>query len=322
MTAQTCDQCGASVAADEQFCPTCGAFVDPMTHPPAASGRGRRNGSSEFEEFELGAPPPSEIPPTQVIPRSEVPCPSCGASNPAGNRHCEECGARLSQGPLPTAPRPAVQASAGVRAAFAISALLFGVVLLALLFSLFRGGDNETSTTDPVAAETTSTVAEIDVIPILRAECNLQGISGFVCGNLIGGSNQEYQVVWQDLEEGEKIIIKLTFREPMHVTRIDWTNISDTTRFARNYRARGIVINSDGILQPQPAEIPNEAGTHQIRFAALDATSIEITIETAWPPQVTEGDVFRELAIDEIQVLGRPSISGTDTEETTTTPAG
>ena len=30
MVTQTCEQCGATVAADEQFCPNCGGFIDPM----------------------------------------------------------------------------------------------------------------------------------------------------------------------------------------------------------------------------------------------------------------------------------------------------
>jgi len=60
VASRKCDHCGASVAADEQFCPNCGSFLDPLEPKPA---RGRENvisvsSDGNYEEFELGAPPP------------------------------------------------------------------------------------------------------------------------------------------------------------------------------------------------------------------------------------------------------------------------
>ena len=64
-----------------------------------------------FEPFELdekppeGAPEPAaETPAPLVDDAPMVACPSCGTANPAHNRHCESCGARIAQGPLPVAP--------------------------------------------------------------------------------------------------------------------------------------------------------------------------------------------------------------------------
>src|SRR5690606_15201248 len=115
MARHVCPNCGATVTGDEQFCPTCGTFMGYDDEP---------TGEDEYERFELGAAPP---------PREPTICPSCGAANAPGNRHCEECGARLSQGPLPAAPRPAVQATAGVRAVIAIGGPLLGAANIALL---------------------------------------------------------------------------------------------------------------------------------------------------------------------------------------------
>ncbi len=76
-----------------------------------------------FEPFELedGPPPPGSEPPqpaqpvateaTPSAPVEQVPCPSCGAYNPAYNRHCEQCGARLTKEALPVAPAPMVRAT-------------------------------------------------------------------------------------------------------------------------------------------------------------------------------------------------------------------
>ena len=56
MVSQTCNHCGANVADDEQFCPNCGSFIDPMA-PPAPdrvwrSYFGQVDGN--YEEFSLG----------------------------------------------------------------------------------------------------------------------------------------------------------------------------------------------------------------------------------------------------------------------------
>ena len=115
-----------------------------------------------YEEFNLDNPPRDESPRKKAVSeRGDVSCPSCGASNPPSNRHCQECGARLKQGPLPTAPRPAVQATAGVRAALAISALLFGVVVIAILFNVFSGEDTPSSTTVVASSSTSGSVQQI-----------------------------------------------------------------------------------------------------------------------------------------------------------------
>jgi hypothetical protein len=297
------------VPSDEQFCPSCGTFLDPLTAPPTPRRDNVISVSSDgnYEEFDLSASPPDE--PAEQPARSpgvEVTCPSCGASNPSTNRHCQECGARIRQGPLPTAPRPAVQATAGVRAALAISALLFAVVVVALLFNVFNGSGGETTTTVTADATTTlGTSAEIQPIEVISVECVPPGIGAFVCENLISGTEDEYQVTYEELEEGEKVVITLIFREPMTVTRIDWSNLSDETQFRRNYRARGITIAAQGNPQAIPVELEDEPGLQTIAFAAVETTEVVITVESAYLAELVDGNSFRELAIQEIAVFGR-----------------
>lgn len=310
MASRRCDQCGATVAADEQFCPECGSFIDPLSpgKPPRGDNVISVNSDGNYEEFELGSGPPPEGSATVTeMPGRTLTCPSCGAANPRNNRHCQECGARLSQGPLPTAPRPAVQATAGVRAALSISALLFGVVVVALLFNIFNGGAAPTDTTVPGTSTTSVTVAELGPIDILDAECTPPGIGAFVCENLVSGTDAEYQVAWEELAEGESVKIRLTFRQPMVVQRIDWKNLSDPVRFKQNYRARGIVIDAQNALQSFTRELEDTPGTQSIPYAAVDANWIEITILSEYLAETVDGNVFRELAINEITVIGRPA---------------
>lgn len=310
MASRKCDQCGATVPADEQFCPTCGSFIDPLVPEPAVRRDNIISVTSDgnYEEFNLDNPPRDASPrDTGGSDRGGVSCPSCGASNPPSNRHCQECGARLRQGPLPTAPRPAVQATAGVRAALAISALLFGVVVIAILFNVFSGEETVTSTTEVASSSTLTTSADLAPIDVLSVECLPPGIGSFICENLTSGSDAEYQVNFEEIAEGENIVIRLTFVQGMSITRIDWSNLTDPVRFKQNYRAHGIVVNAEEALTPVQFQLDDTPGTTEIDFAAMDADWIEITIETAYIAEVQEGNVFTELAIDEITVIGRPT---------------
>jgi len=328
VASRKCEQCGAAVAADEQFCPNCGSFIDPLTSGPAprADNVISVNSDGNYEEFELGAPPPpsERSRSRQSTTSREVTCPSCVAVNPANNRHCQECGARLSQGPLPTAPRPAVQATAGVRAALAISALLIAVVVIALLFNIFNGDGDVTSTTAGTDVTTITSIQELAPIDILLVECSQEGIGAFVCENLISDTEAEYQFTYEGIPEGEPITIRLTFNQPMVVQRIDWVNLEDPVKFKRNYRARGIVIEADDSLQPTPLQLEDVPGSQTIAYAAIDTNTIDITIESDYPAEVVEDNVFREMAIQEIRIIGRPAVttSTADTGTTATTTPG
>jgi len=314
VVSQTCKHCGAIVAADEQFCPKCGSFIDPMV-PATAPTSGKVisvSSDGNYEEFSLDTEPPGDSDTEEASqPPSggkSVHCPSCNAINPTSNRHCQECGARLSQGPLPTAPRPAVQATAGVRAALAISGLLFVVIVVALIFNFFSGDGSASDTTVGSTTTTQPIITEPAVIGILDQECSPEGLGSFTCSNLVSGSNAEYQVNWEEIELDEgNVTIKLIFRQPIIVTRIDWTNITDPARFRRNYRARGLTIDAQGSLTQVPHTLEDTPGIQIVNYAAVNANWIEITIQSAYQAEVVDGNVFRELAIDEITIWGRPA---------------
>ncbi|MCI0425994.1 MAG: hypothetical protein L0Z47_09140 [Actinobacteria bacterium] len=315
MVSRTCEQCGSTVAADEQFCPQCGAFMDPLAPTRAPSRRPSPNvisvtsDGTNYEEFSLDQPP-VEPGPTRTTNGDNIECPSCHTPNPATNLHCQNCGARLRQGPLPTAPRPAVQATAGVRAALAISGLLLVVILVALVFNVFDGNQTASSTT--VASPTTSTPAQTENNPIevIRVDCDPVGLGSFACSNLIAGEGSEFQVNWEELEAAnETLTITLYFREPMTVSFIEWSNISDQLRFSQNHRARGLLLNSDNQVSEWVWELENTPGLQIIDYAALEATWIEITITSTHRAEVSEGNVFSEIAIDEIIPWGRPALT-------------
>jgi hypothetical protein len=196
-----------------------------------------------------------------------------------------------------------------VRAALAISALLFGVVVIALIFNVFNGGPEATASTTTAPSATSTSIAELAPVDVLDVECNQEGVGSFVCDNLIDGGEAEYQFDYEAVPEGE---------------RIDWINLEDATRLKRNYRARGIVIEADNSLQPVLVQLEDLAGSQPVAFAALDATSIQITIESDYPAEVVDDERFTEMAIQEIRVIGRPGsvTNGTSGTTPTTVPGG
>ncbi len=320
LTRHICNNCGATVV-DEEFCPTCGAWIDPLAedHRPPVDEEG-------FEEFTLDdGPPPADdwtADPHVVVPRQEVTCPSCGSPNPATNRHCEECGARLSQGPLPVAPRPAVQATAGVRALMAISALILVVVVVALVFNLVSGdGAAETSTTLAAEVSTTTTTLAPQPIEVLSVSCSPEGLASFRCENLVNDREGEWQVNWEKLAPDEDVTIKLIFNEPMVIRGLIWENLDDGDRFYQNYRAKSVLAQAKGEAAI-PINLEDAPGPQSVPYASIRALELTLTITEAYPAEVRNDKVFTELAIKGITVLGRPAGSITTTTSSTPTTAG
>lgn len=310
MAQRVCESCGSPVE-DEEFCPECGAWIDPLR-----SGRA----PGDEEEFSLGEPPAfdrfetSDVPPSPG-PRPDVRCASCSALNPATNRHCEACGARLAQGALPVAPRPAVQATAGVRAAIATGAVLFVVVIVAVLFNIFTGE----STTDTTLAttDTTAPTPETVQVDVLDARCSVTGISGFGCGNLVDGTDSEYQITWDDVPAGEPVTVSLVFVEPTVVKSIEWQNLPEGDRFYQNYRASSVSVQAGPSAPAIPIQLDDRPGAQVHLYATQPTLELTITITNTYLPQERNGQIFTELAVGEIRVFGYPS-SATTTPPTTT----
>jgi hypothetical protein len=317
MARHVCSNCGATVV-DEEFCPSCGNWIDTIADSKKAP--------EEYEEFNLGEAPSNGGGKMTAV-RESIICPSCGAPNPGDNRHCEECGARLMRGPLATAPRPAVQATAGVRAVIAIAALLLGIILIALLFNVFRSEDIPT-TTIPSTVDVTDPVAAPDVgeLSILRAECVPKGLGGdFGCINLVGDRiGREFQINWNELPENAKqMVITLIFEEPVTVRRIDWINVSDNTRFLQNYRVASVNLKADDSQLPISVRLEDKEGTQTFDFVSLRTNTLVFTVLGVYQATIVEEKIWDELAIDEIVVLGYPYLDigqSTTTAATTTAP--
>jgi hypothetical protein len=64
--------------------------------------------------------------------------------------------------------------------------------------------------------------------------------------------------------------------------------------------------------------LADQQGTQIVRYTALNTTTLEITVVSAYESEVVQENRYDELAIDEIVIVGRP-VTPTTTE--TTAPA-
>ncbi|CAN5687710.1 hypothetical protein BH18ACT6_BH18ACT6_25500 [soil metagenome] len=209
--------------------------------------------------------------------------------------------------------------------------LIFAVALVAFFINLFSGDDSTTTTLDATAEGSTTVpverIPDPEPIEILTAQCDPEGLGGdFACSNLIDANEGSFQINFNELPDDAKTVsIRLTFAQPMEVTRILWTNLADEARFRRNYRAKGITLEAEGNPFVVPQELQDTPGEQGFDFATISANFLIINVQSVYQAEVVEGtEPFDELAIEEITVIGRraEATANTSNEETTSTTGG
>ncbi|MGA9596711.1 MAG: hypothetical protein WBV06_11160 [Acidimicrobiia bacterium] len=266
-----------------------------------------------FKPFELddGPPPPGSEPPPPApaqernqttTPVEQIPCPSCGAFNPTYNRHCEQCGARLTKEPLPVAPAPMVRATPGGRALSVLAAAVLLVALIALVVNVFRGGGGDETTTTTTST-TSTTLADLVEITPTEATATAQISASFSAANLY---DNDFSTEWQ-APHGADLTLTFRFAQPVRLDHLEIFNISDETRFERNYRINGYKINMDDLpgidirntLKDEPG------GPQTIDLPSIGTTSLTIEILSTYASQAVNGEVaFDEIAVAEVKFYG------------------
>lgn len=268
-----------------------------------------------FEPFELDELPaegemvsesPIVAPPPPVSTDPATPtvrCASCGALNPAHNRHCEDCGARLSQSPLPVAPPPMVRSTPGGRALGVLLAVLAIVALFALFLNIFRGGGDETAATNitttsstaaPLVTQTELTPASVEVTSEL---------SGFEGSNLIDGDITTY---WNDSSQrGVGAVLTFTFAQPVAISELELVNIPDETPFRRNYRIKDFQVEVDDLAIELPYSMPDSSEPQRFSLNSLETRRVTLTVLSTYVGEpVGDQPSFTELALAEVRFFG------------------
>ncbi len=270
-----------------------------------------------FEPFELedGPPPPGTEPPPPApeaeaeeppaAPVEQVPCPSCGAYNPSYNRHCEQCGARLTKEPLPVAPAPMVRSTPGGRALSVLAAAVLIVALVALLVNVFRGGDEAAETTTTVETTTTTIADTTQITPTQVSGPQLS--DGFGTANLI---DDDLDSEWQVNQATSPLVLEFRFAQPVSIRYIEVYNIAEQDRFLRNYRIQGYKITVDDLPGVENRNTLKDlaGGPQRIDIASIDTTTLTIEVLSNFPSSaIGDQPAFEELALAEIKFWGTPN---------------
>lgn len=304
---QICGRCGADVG-DADFCSSCGALLERVSPTKP---------TQEAPSGDL----PSSFTPAQNL----VSCSLCGHMNPPDRQSCEQCHIRLSHSDMPLAPRPAIRTNARVRAVIATGTTILAVAVFALLFNLFTGdseGEGETAETTSATEAPTSTTAPPPIPTtqgVLSVQCSPEGLgANFSCDNLINGKTGEWQIRWTDITPGTQVTIKLVFEQPITIRRLEWVNLSDDTRFYQNFRVRTMDAGSDSGVAV-PLNLVDRPGSQIVDLAIMRTNQLTLTITTVYDAEVRNGTVYKELAVQGINVIGYPAAPLS--LETTTTAA-
>jgi hypothetical protein len=275
-----------------------------------------------FEPFEIGEiPPEQETPhrqPPSPAPESPVPatathaahadvptvaCPSCGAHNPDYNRHCEQCGARLSQDPLPVAPAPSLRTSPGGRALGVLGAVVLLVALAALIFNVFRGGGEEADSSTTTSSATSIPVASVEIFPS-SVEASTY-LNGHEPEHLIDG---DAETDWNDdAARGVDAWLTFSFTEPVRITEIELQNLLDDERFKKNYKIQGYLITTNDLTIEISGRLTNTNDPQRVPIASIGTTELTIAVKSTYPAEPA-GDrpPFNELALQAVRFFGSP----------------
>ena len=260
--------------------------------------------SSNIEDLPDDAPLPARAPrPQQQAEAARtIDCPSCGTANPAHNRHCEECGARIGQSPLPMAPPPMIRATPGGRALGVLAAVVLVVALVSVLFNAFRGGGDDPEATSTSTSTTTAVVEAIELRPT-EATASTELNANFGAENLI---DNDPETSWNDKSlRGQDATLTFRFAQPVQISYIEIQNVQDDERFARNYRVRGYAIGVDDLAIELTGRLEDTNEPQQIKIASLETTRLELRVTSTYPAQSADGQPpFNELAVEDIRFFG------------------
>lgn len=296
MTQVTCNNCGAVFDEEHEFCPNCGHWVGPAPE-------------EGFEEFALEQTPEGEEPePLAAVPLivETVNCPSCGAPNPSSNRHCEQCGARITQGPLPVAPQPMIRTTAGARALGVILGTVAVVAILAFAVNSLFGNNEPAATTSTSTTSTTVAAVPVKIVPI-NWSCSSELAESLSCDHIFDGDDSTY---WNDASaKGQGAKIEVTFAQPYALQTIVFKNVTDDTKFTMNYKVKGFRIDFDDLPDaPFIDQLDDSNRAQPIAVTSYSTTQLTFNVTSAYESRSVDGATpYNELAIAEIEFWGRPT---------------
>ena len=270
-------------------------------------------------------------------------CSNCGASLKESTEFCDSCGEWQGVSPVKensqeeltndrkrvttltsdqlnapiatfkSSPMPTRKEVPGIRAVFFIL-VIFPVIAGAAFWYNDRNVPPEINTEEPVIASTSSstTTTVEKSIPtsilnkyIVNCSSSSEYGVGYSCSNLYDGQINSWQDSSQSCKEG---YVTFTFEEPMEISFFIVQNLQDTKQFKRNWKVREIRYSTTDKNYFYTYELQNTNESQWVEM--IDTTTTELTIQflSAYPGEEYGGSpAFKECAIQEIEIFGKPS---------------
>lgn len=337
-----CRRCGAGNPAGDQFCGTCGAFLEWEGEAGAAENLAPAENRAPPETPTPVAAPPATVAPPVALPPGSVTCSKCGTANPPGRTFCQKCGSKLGPSaaspivaaasagaagaaPARSAPQPA--SSGGLPGWLPIVAVVgllvgAGVVVYTLLLrptpssSLASAAPSATFTpTLPPSAGPASSGGSggssgaPESVQLTTTGATASSVAGdkkeFSADKAIDG---RLDTCWQEGaadELGQWIEVTLAASRLDYVVIYSGYQLSHDAYLAFR-RPKDVIVSVNG----GPKVAFTLADSEQPQRLDIDdvagATTVRLEIITSYDPQKTAyaGSPFDDLAISEIRVFG------------------
>ncbi len=268
----------------------------------------------ELDEYAQDDEPQTGSRPVPAVQEPDAPatvsCPSCGAANPEHNRHCEQCGARVSKGPLPVAPPPMMRSTPGARALTVLAGVVIVVVVVAVILNVLGGGNGDDVTALP-EDEITTTTQGTDVTTAPATQTALVPVTAEASSShpgldpefLIDGDPATY---WNDnSQRGQNAVLTFTFAQPVAISEMELINIADDIAFKRNYRIKDAQVTVDDLSIEVPFLMPDNNAPHRVPLNTLETRRVTISVLSTYVGEpVGDSPSFSELALAEVRFFG------------------
>lgn len=274
-----CPNCGQTLKAAASFCGTCGWPVD-------------------------GDGPAS----------ARISCPVCWGLNPVSNRFCESCAARL--GSLPERAPPRQIRSPRIGMSILTVGFFVGVVFFIVLVVLALGREEASPSTTLQAEVATSTMSEpntpfagdpVGPVPLepVRVSASSELSPEFGAENVADG---DPTTAWRDASRhGEGAALTFSFAEPVSVLAVVIAGLPDDEAFHNSYRIHELSLVTGGgeVIED---EIPDSPEPFRLQVGNEETHEVTLEVISTYAGEPHGGEPAREeLAIGEIEILGRPA---------------
>ena len=198
-----------------------------------------------------------------------------------------------------------VRATPGGRALSVLAAAVLVVALVALLVNVFRGGDDEAAPTT-TSSTTTTTIANVIEITPTDVSASAAIADTYADSNLI---DDNLETEWQ-ANQGDSLSVVFRWAQPVKIEYLEIYNITDQSRFLRNYRIEGYNITVDdlpGVTYRNTLD-DRAGGPQRNEIASIETTTLTLEVLSSYASQALDGEIaFSELVVAEVKFFGTPS---------------